>query len=341
MDSKRRRPRLSLDLLKGFEAAARHLSFTRAAQELSLTQSAVSREIKTLEEQLGRPLFNRVNRGLRLTGAGQGLYRAVGEALKLIDEATDRLAESRRAEMLAVTTSCALASTWLVPNLPRFIRRQPEVDVRSVAADQKLDLERERLDLAIRWAPPGSSVSNAEPLFDVQTFPVCSPTLAHDRARPLHSPADLVRHVLLDLETVTSRGPFSDWGPWLEAMKLGDLRPAGALHFSHYDQVVQAAIDGSGVAIGRNPHSTRHLRDGLLVAPFGREAVLSRGTYFVIIPPRSAERPVVKEFVAWLRDQVRNDVEFDAGGEGDSHHRLARSRTHGIAPARSGRRTLR
>src|SRR4030095_6321262 len=172
MDSKRRRPRLSLDLLKGFEAAARHLSFTRAAQELALTQSAVSREIKTLEEQLGRPLFNRVNRGLRLTDAGQGLYSAVGaarEPLKLIDEAPDRLAESRRAEMLAVTTSCALASTWLVPNLPRFIRLHPEGDVRSVAGDQKLDLERERLDLAIRWAPPGSSVSNAEPLFDVQT----------------------------------------------------------------------------------------------------------------------------------------------------------------------------
>src|SRR4029453_10434473 len=113
--SKRRRPRLSLDLLKGFDAAARHLSFTRAARELSLTQSAVSREIKTLEEQLGQPLFNRVNRGLRLTDAGQGLYRAVDEALKLIDEATDRFAGSRRAETLAVTTSCALASTWLVP----------------------------------------------------------------------------------------------------------------------------------------------------------------------------------------------------------------------------------
>jgi LysR family transcriptional regulator, glycine cleavage system transcriptional activator len=106
MASKRRRPRLSLDLLKGFEAAARHLSFTRAAQELSLTQSAVSREIKTLEDQLGQPLFTRTNRGLRLTDAGQMLYRAVGEALTLIDEATDRLAASR-GETLTVTTSTA------------------------------------------------------------------------------------------------------------------------------------------------------------------------------------------------------------------------------------------
>ena len=315
MDSKRRRPRLSLDLLKGFEAAARHLSFTRAARELFLTQSAISREIKALEEQLGQPLFTRINRGLRLTNAGQSLHRAVGEALKLIDEATDRLAMSPVGETLAVTTSAPLASMWLVPKLPRFIRLHPDVDVRSVAVEQKLDLERERLDLAIRWAPPGSSVPGGEPLFDVEMFPVCSPTLARDHARPLDAPADLARHVLLDLEIVTSSGPWFEWQPWLEAMKLGDLKPAGTLHFSHYDQVVQAAIDGSGVAMGRNPHNARHLRDGLLIAPFGREAVLSRGTYFVLIPPRSTKRPVVKEFVAWLRDEVRQDVEAEAERE--------------------------
>ena len=309
MDSTRRRPRLSLDLLKGFEAAARHLSFTRAAQELSLTQSAVSREIKTLEEQLGRPLFNRVNRGLRLTDAGEALYRAVGEALKLIEGATDRLALSRYGETLTVTTSAPVASMWLVPKLSHFIRLHPEVDVRSVAAEQQLDLERERIDLAIRWARPGLTVPGGEPLFDVHMFPVCSPALVRDCARPLRSPVDLVRHVLLDLSTVTSTGPWSDWAPWLEAMKLGDLNPAGTLHFSHYDQVVQAAIDGSGVAIGRLPHTARHLRDGLLVAPFGAEAVLRRGTYFVLVSPRSAERSVVKAFVAWLHDEVRKDAE--------------------------------
>jgi LysR family transcriptional regulator, glycine cleavage system transcriptional activator len=325
MDSKRHRPRLSLDLLKGFEAAARHLSFTRAADELSLTQSAVSREIKTLEEQLGQPLFNRMKRGLQLTDAGQALYRAVGGALQLIDEATDRIAVSHGGETLAVTTSVPLASVWLVPKLPRFIRLHPEVDVRSVAVNQSLDLERERLDLAIRWAPPGSSVPGGKPLFDVEFFPVCSPALAHDHARPLRTPADLVHHVLLDLETVTMRGPWTDWGPWLDAMNLGDLKPGGTLRFSHYDQVIQAAIDGSGVAIGRNPHNARHLHDGLLVAPFGRKAVLTRGTYFILVAPRSAERPVVKDFVAWLRDEVRQDVEADAKRQGSGRGRSVRS----------------
>lgn len=307
MHSRRRRRRLSLDLLKGFEAAARHLSFTRAAQELFLTQSAISREIKTLEEQLGQPLFSRVNRGIRLTETGQALYRAVGEALKLLDEVTDRLAASKGGETLTVTTSAPLASTWLIPRLSRFIRLHPEVDVRSVAADHRLDLERERLDLAIRWAPPGASVPRGERLFDVQIFPVCAPALSCDPARPLRSPADLARHVLLDLETVTARGPWSDWGPWLGAMKLDSLQPAGTLRFSHYDQVAQAAIDGSGVAIGRNPHNARHLREGLLVAPLGGEAVIPWGAYFVLVAPRSTERRVVKEFVAWLRDEARKD----------------------------------
>lgn len=309
MDSKRRRPRLSLDLLKGFEAAARHLSFTRAARDLSLTQSAISREMKKLEEQLGQPLFVRINRGLRLTDPGRALYRAVGEALKLIDEATDRLAVSRAGEMLTVTTSAPLASMWLGPKISRFVRKYPEVDVRSVAANQNLDIERERLDLAIRWVPPGSSVPGGERLFDVEMFPVCSPTLAADRARPLKSPQDLARHVLLDLETVTASGPWSDWGPWLEAMNLSTLKPAGALRFSHYDQVIQAAIDGSGIAIGRRPHNSRHLSDGLLVAALGTEAVLKWGAYFVLIAPRSAERPIVKKFVAWLRDEVHQDTE--------------------------------
>jgi DNA-binding transcriptional LysR family regulator len=334
MDSKRRRPRLSLDLLKGFEAAARHSSFTRAAQELCLTQSAVSREIKTLEQQLGQPLFSRINRGLRLTEAGQVLHRAVGEALALIDGATDRLAARSRGETLTVTTSVPLASMWLAPKLRRFVRLHPEVDVRSVAADQRLDLERERLDVAIRWAPAGSSVAGGEPLFDLEIFPVCAPALARDPARPLRRAADLANHVLLDLETVTTRGPWSDWGPWLAAMKLADLKPAGTLRFSHYDQVVQAAIDGSGVAIGRKPHNARHLREGLLVAPLGREAVLGWGAYFMLVAPRSAARPVVGEFVAWLRDEMRRDAGASSPRKGSDRRRSVRS----AAPRRTGAR---
>jgi len=317
---KRTRPRLSLSLLKGFEAAARHLSFTRAAQELSLTQSAVSREIKKLEEQLGHSLFDRVNRGLRLTPSGQVLHRAVGEALKLIDEATDRLGGTAAIETLTVTTSAPLASIWLAPKISRFLLLNPGIDVRCIAGNQWLDLERERLDVALRWAPPGTGVPDAQRAFDVKIFPVCAPTLAAHGSRPLHCFADLARHVWLDLETTTGSGPWSDWAPWLEAKGLTNLKPAGALRFSHYDQVVRAAIDGSGVAVGRSPHNDRHLRDGLLVAPMGAEAMLDFGSYFIRVSPRAVERPIVRQFVAWLHQEIRQDAQHRTPAPAQRRH---------------------
>lgn len=145
-----RTPRLSLDLLRGFRAAARHLSFTRAAQELFVTQSAISREIGKLEDQLGKPLFLRVNRTLQLTQAGQELYRAVDEAIALIDSAAQRVFGSSRT--LAVTTSVPLASLWLGPRLPLFTRDYPEIDMRVSAHNDVLDLGREHIDIAIRYA---------------------------------------------------------------------------------------------------------------------------------------------------------------------------------------------
>ena len=312
MDRRARASRLSLDLLKGFEAAARHLSFTRAGQELFLTQSAVSREIKTLEQQLGQQLFQRVNRGVRLTEAGQTLYRAVAEALLLIEQATGRLALSPTTEALTVTTSVPLASMWLVPKLQRFFERYPDIDVRSVASNATLDLERERLDLAIRWIAPGAVAAGAEHLFDVEIFPVCAPRLARERARPLKTPSDLSHHVILDFDTVTGRGRWSDWQQWLAGLKLDDLKPAGTLRFSHFDQVMQAAINGSGIAMGRSPHNARHLREGLLVAPFGPKETLGFGCYVAVIAESSKERPVVRQFLSWLRYEVGEDRKASA-----------------------------
>ena len=151
---------VSLDLLRGFRAAARHLSFTLAAQELHVTQSAISREIKTLEAQLGKPLFRRVHRALQLTRDGEELYRVTDEALALLDAVTRRLAES--ATSLAITTTTALASLWLAPRLPRFTRLHPGVDVRIAAKNGKPDLEREQMDIAIQFVPTGGDVPDGE-----------------------------------------------------------------------------------------------------------------------------------------------------------------------------------
>lgn len=290
-------PRLSLDLLRGFRAAARHLSFTRAARELFVSQPAISREVKTLEEQLGTPLFHRVNRSLQLTQAGEALYRVVDEAIDSIDRATQRIVG--RNHPLTVTVLVALASLWLGPRLPRFARAHPEIDIRVLASNDVLDLEREHIDVAIRYATKGRPAPSADKLFDYRTFPACAPQLASDPARPIRMPQDLARHVLLDFETTRNGRPWQEWQAWFEAMGLPALSPAGSLRFSHYDQVVRAALDGSGVAIGKWPHLEQHLREGVLVAPLGDRGIVTLGSLYVVVA-KTAPLAAVEAFVDWL-----------------------------------------
>jgi LysR family transcriptional regulator, glycine cleavage system transcriptional activator len=303
--NRKRAPRLSLDLLRAFRSAARHLSFTRAAREQFVTQSAVSRAIRTLEEQLDQPLFHRVNRTLTLTHAGEELYRASDEALALIDAATDRLTGSEGA--LAVTTTTALASTWLVPKLPRFARLHPGTDVRIFASNDMVDLEREHIDVALRFVPPGADTPNADLLVEYRTFPVCLPKVARARKRPLRTASDLADHVRLDFETIVYGRPWYDWEHWFDAMRVRPVAPAGTMRFSHYDQVVQAATEGSGIAIGKWPHLARHLREGTLCVPFGAEGVAHIGGFYLVVTPGAARRKCVTDFVAWLRAEVQWD----------------------------------
>ena len=305
---KRRHPRLSLDLLRGFRVAARHLSFTRAAQELCVTQSAISREVKTLEEQIGKPLFRRVHRALQLTRSGEELYRATDEALALLDAATDRVAGSEQG--LAVATTTALASLWLAPRLPRFNRLHSAIDVRIVASNDKPDLEREQLDISIRFVPRGADTPSGERLLDCDIFPVCAPELARDRERPLRAPDDLAHHVRLDFETVRDGRAWSEWDVWFAAMKLAPVKPARTLRFSQYDHVIPAATEGSGVAMGARPHLTHLLRDGVLCAPFGPDAVANLGSFYVVTRQDVAGREAVGAFVSWLRSEVRRDSEL-------------------------------
>ena len=166
-------PRLSLDLLRGFHAAARHLSFTRAASELFVTQPAISREVKTLEEQLGQPLFRRANRTLQLTPAGEELYRCADEVFALIDATARRLSGS--AQTLTVTTMVPFASLWLGPRLPQFAQRHPEIELRIAASNDVENLERAQIDVAIRFNPRGKEPAGGEWVADYKTFPICSP----------------------------------------------------------------------------------------------------------------------------------------------------------------------
>lgn len=294
----------SLDLLKGFESAARLLSFTRAGDELHLSQSAVSRQIQELEAQLGLPLFERRHRSLALTPAGRELYPAASQVLATMRGVTERLRAAAGQRIVAVTTNVTFAALWLVPRLARFTRENPGVDVR-IQADTRLhDLERDGFDVALRYCPPNVAGRDALRLFGETVFPVCSPALAADPRRPLRAPQDLSRHVLLHIDDPEGQTPWLSWRAWLEAEGAGELQPSANLRFTNYSEVIPAALAGQGVALGRSPLVREALKDGTLVAPFRRRSETSRA-FYLLRAPSSAARPEVGRFIDWVRDEAR------------------------------------
>ena len=307
-DSRRTLP--PLEFLRGFGAAARHLSFTRAAAELFLTQSAVSRQIQALEAFVGVPLFERRHKALALTPVGEAYYRTVAQTLDLLRDATRRIRETRTGHVLTVTTTVSFAALWLVPRLAHFRKEHPEVDVRIAATFEVLDMEREGIDLAIRdcalsKAPPGAVFLVGE-----QLMPVCSPEYLREakrEKRPLAKPADLRHHVLLLLHDAPRRWPWLTWAAWFEAMGVADLTPASTLTFDQYDQVLQAALHGQGIALGRMSLAAQYVRSKQLVALFGREQRLARG-YHAVFAREAAQRPPVRQFVDWIRREIAQDV---------------------------------
>ena len=289
----------SLDFLKGFEAAGRRLSFTRAAEELFLTQSALSRQIQALEQALGIALFERRHRALVLTPAGVTLHREVAAALAALAAAADRARAGSREPGLTLTTTVSFASLWIIPRLPAFRARHPEVEVYVSANDRTVDLARGDVDVAIRYCAEETAPREGLRLFGERMLPVVSPAVARDPRTPLKRPGDLARHVLLHLDDPEGRTPWLDWRAWLSANGEPELKPAGSLRFTLYDQVIQAAVGGQGVALGRLPMIATLLRDGRLVAPFPKKFDSARG-YYVLVAPHARERADVRAFVEWL-----------------------------------------
>ncbi|HEX4781283.1 MAG TPA: LysR substrate-binding domain-containing protein, partial [Usitatibacter sp.] len=263
-----------LDLLRGFEAAARHLSFTRAAAELFLTQSAVSRQIQALEEFVGVPLFERRHKALKLTEAGETYRRTVTSALDQVREATRKLREARHGHVLTVTTTVSFAALWLVPRLARLRKAHPGVDVRITATHEVVDLEREGVDVAIRDCAMARAPQGAVFLVGEHLAAMCSPEYAREARRnnrPLRAPEDLRHHVLLNLHEASRRWPWLSWAAWFEAMGVEDPTPAGTLTFDQYDQVIHAALLGQGIALGRMTLTADQVKAKRLVPLFGRQ----------------------------------------------------------------------
>jgi DNA-binding transcriptional LysR family regulator len=322
-----------LDLLRGFEVAARHLSFTRAADELSLTQSAVSRQIKALEDHLGAALFKRRHRALLLTDAGQLLLRAVSDALRRIAEATEQLRAPSRT--LTVSTTISFASLWLVPRLASFRRAHPEADIRIDANNRLVDLERDGIEVAIRYAPPSLVPADAIRLFGEEVMPVASPALL--RRQPLTTAADLANHVLLHYERPDGGAPWLSWPAWFEVVGAAPIQPRGALHLTQYDQVIQAAVDGQGVAIATTPLVKHLIREGKLVAPLKQRAASARA-YYAVVTAQAARQPEVAAFVQWLIAQANEDEARDTTATRPSARAKRAPRRSSALPASSPRK---
>lgn len=286
-----------LDLLLAFEAAARQLSFTRAAAERFVTQSAISRQIRALEDELGVALFVRRHRALELTPDGQKLLLACSAVLAQLRKTVAGIRAPARREVLALSTTPSFASLWLIPRLLSFTQAHPGVDVRLDASFEVRNLRADGFDLAVRYAP--ANATEGRRLFGETMLPVCAPALLRAKAMPLKSPQDLRRHTVLQMEQGALGGMPMEWALWLRANALPDLQPRSTLTFSNYNEVIAAALAGHGVALGRRPLIDALLRQRKLVAPFGDARSTARA-YFVVSDPVAHTRPAVRAFEDWL-----------------------------------------
>jgi LysR family glycine cleavage system transcriptional activator len=293
-----------LDLIQGFEAAARTLSFTKAAEELFITQSAVSRQIRGLEDHLGVALFERRPRSLALTEQGRLLYAAATEFLERLQETTNRLRADGGTRHLTVTTTGGFASLWLIPRLRTFTALHPDVDVRISATYKAVHLERSLVDVAVRYCKEEDAPAGAIRMFGEELFPICSPALIADDRHPLRDLPDLRHHALLHMDEAQD---LMDWDTWLAAQGHAGLKPAASIRFDSYEQMIQAALSGQGVAMGIGRLVSGLIDKGQLVAPFCKTITGAR-SYFILRSAITGNRPHVEAFVQWLQKEAETAI---------------------------------
>jgi LysR family transcriptional regulator, glycine cleavage system transcriptional activator len=293
-----------LNALRAFEAAARRLSFTKAAEELSVTPAAVSQHVKLLEEYFGIVLFRRLTRALRLTSAGQAVLPLLQEGFDKLAEA-DRILRRREDErVLTVSVAPSFGARWLVPRLDRFHRAHPEYDIRLDATDRRVDFVEDNVDIALRYGRGRYRGLCSERLFAEVSFPVCSPALL-DGDPPLRTLEDLRHHTLLHVQWQMETDAAPSWRMWLRAAGLDDLPADRGPRFSVEDMAVQAAIAGQGVALVSSALVADDLARGVLVRPFpeaGDQA--TEFCYFLVYPKAYLQRPKVAAFRDWVKAEV-------------------------------------
>ena len=301
----RTRP-ISAGHLRAFEAVARHLNFRAAAEELSLTQSAVSRQIQALEDEVGTALFLRHTRAVELTSAGAQLQRAVAPAIERMDAAVRLVRQTAGRRSVAITTWASFASMWLIPRMEEFQRDNPGIDIRIDASDVPVDLETSDVDLALRYTLPGVGTQGAQRLFGEQLAVVASPWLLKS-GKPLRTPADVAQFTLIEAGDAhrSQHLEYLSWRRWFDTCDLAKLQPQRWLYFNYAHQIVQAALAGQGLALARMPLIADALAAGDLIEVLPGHRIDSPLAYWLMVGPRSGNRPEIKAFCAWLELQAQ------------------------------------
>lgn len=290
----------SLELIRGFVAVGRRMSITQAAADLFVTQSAVSRQIRSLEDQLGLRLLVRGHRSIRFTSDGARLFEIADAMVRQLQDVVTSLGEQRTRRPVTITASYGFTTLWLLPRLGNLQHQHPEVDVRVAADNRVLDLEAEGIELGIRYCTARQAPPGATRLFGESLAPVAHPSL---RIRRLASATVLARQVLLEFDMADR--PWLHWDGWLSRHGLGQIKPRGRLRFNQYDQVIQAAVAGQGVAIGRLELLAPMLADGRLVALTAPDRRASDQAFW-LIAARNATGDDTARVAGWILSEARS-----------------------------------
>jgi len=296
------RPLPPLNALRAFEAAARHLRFTKAAEGLNVTPGAVSHQVKALEEILNVPLFHRLTRSLRLTVAGQAALPTLIQGFDKLSQGVEQIRAHCDSGVLTISVSPSFGAMWLMPRLERFRSLHPDIEIRIDGTDRLVDLTRDSADVAIRFGPGGYSGVRVDHLLTPVNTPVCSPALLEGE-NPLREPDDLRHHTLLHIDWSDAE---TSWRMWLLAAGLHDIEPTRGPHFNLENMAVQAARDGQGVALVADVLVADDIAAGRLVHPFDPGiSTPFNFRYYLLSTKDGAEQPKIAAFRNWVLAEAR------------------------------------
>ncbi|MEP0519184.1 MAG: transcriptional regulator GcvA [Hyphomicrobiales bacterium] len=295
-----------LNALRAFEATARHMSFSRAAEELNLTPSALSYQVRMLEEFLSVKLFTRLNRAIELTDHGQRVFPGVRESFQLMSKAMSRLTADTPDHILVVSTGPSFAAKWLTPRIVSFMEACPDLEMRVSASLALIDFVEDRVDVSVRFGAGRYEGLHAERLVGDWTTPMVAPQLLEGE-NALRTPADIANHTLLHDDSIKYLPNAPVWKDWLQEAGVSGIDTGKGARFNHADHALNAAAKGSGVVLGRGVLAADDLEMGRLVMPFPEITIDTGFAFYFVCPPTMLHRPKVQQFREWVFDEFAKD----------------------------------